>query len=137
MDIIELVFNDLNEQQKKDIILDFNNIDQFLDLIINDELYLLELFIRCIFTSEEDISQFEKRMLKYTAYKIAEHFFEHEAAFDKMEHFLRWASKSEEEIGEFRKSLAYIKPKVILKSFISNNKLDFAKLEYHFQWCAL
>ncbi|WP_032138567.1 hypothetical protein [Rickettsia tamurae] len=135
IDIIELIFNDLNTQQKKNIIFGYNGIRHCANLIQSDQWDSLELFIKYTLSSEEDMSQLKQRMIKNKGHEIAVHFLEQEA-LDKIEYFMNWACKSEEEVDQLRQNFARIKCSATSESIIANNKVDFTELEHHFKWCA-
>lgn len=137
MDTIRLIFNDLNPQQKKNIIFEYDDgISHCAHLIKSDQWNLLELFINYALSSDEDIRQLKQRLVKDNGREIMLHFLEQEA-LDKAERFMSWAFNSEEESNQFRLSFAHIKMyESTLITIIAKEDVGFTKLDNHFKWCA-
>lgn len=134
LDIIQLILPNIHDIQKKKMI--FSSIDsKCYHLIIDDQFDVLEMFIKNSLFSKEDIDVFKQRLVKCRGRDIAVHFIQHKA-LNKVEHFVQWAFKSEEEISEFKQGLAYTNIcDNILKTIVASNKADFEELENHFKWC--
>ncbi|KJW01939.1 hypothetical protein RAT170B_1737 [Rickettsia argasii T170-B] len=125
---------DINDIQKKTMIFSYRSIDKCCWLIINDQLDVVEMFMSSILVFEEDINMFKQMLVKDRGRDIAVHFIQNQE-WSKVEQFMQWAFKSEKEIREFKKNLAYIFID-ILETIVASNKADFEELENHFKWCA-
>lgn len=138
MDVIDLIFHDLNTKQKEKIIFQKSGVSRCFDFIKNDEWDLLEKFINITLSSENDINELKEILIKVKGNEIAAHFLD-EKTFDKIEYFMRWVFKSEEEIDHFRLNLAHVICPDTSELILYHDGINIAVLEKinsHFTWCA-
>lgn len=134
VDILKLIFDDLTIQQRRDIIVGYSIFDHCYNYIENDQCDLLELFIRSILSSEEDVKWFKKVLRTNKIHETAEKILDIEE-LDKIERFLGWACESKEEIDEAKLDILSFKLNSTEKSIIANNKVDLTEFENVVQWC--
>ena len=108
-DIIEVIFKNLNAQQKRIIILSLYIVERCYYLICENGWDSIDSFINCTFFSDEDISQMKQKLIQKFGRKLVASFLRHEQ-FRQLDRYLNWAFQSEEEVTSFRQSINYAVP---------------------------
>lgn len=132
LDIIKLIFKELNAHQKKYIFLGYLGQYYFFYLMISDQWQMLELFINYTLPSEKDVSHLKEIFFKDREHEIDEYFLEE--VLDKMHYFWRRPFKYEEEILQLWQSLIYKKAKYLI-FFIIDFPKTIGEMKKYFSWC--
>ena len=94
LDMIEILFKDLNTQKRRNIILAEDIVDKYCYFIHRGEWNSVDSFINCIFFLDEDISQMTQRLIQEIGRLMTLNFLR-QRKFHLLDGFLNFTFKSE------------------------------------------